>query len=75
MRAYGADLELVEGDISDARARADELSEADGVVQVRQFKNPANPESHYRTTGAEILEQVGDRTVDAVVAEIGRAHV
>jgi cysteine synthase A len=71
MRAYGADLELVEGDISDARARADELSEADGVVQVRQFENPANPESHYRTTGAEILEQVGDRTVDAVVAGIG----
>ena len=71
MRAYGADLELVEGDISDAKARADELSAADDVVQVRQFENPANPESHYRTTGAEILEQVGDRTVDAVVAGIG----
>ena len=70
MRAYGADLELVEGDITDARERADEL-EAEGMVQVRQFENPANPEAHYRTTGAEILEQVGGSTVDALVAGIG----
>ncbi|MFW5964091.1 MAG: PLP-dependent cysteine synthase family protein [Natronomonas sp.] len=70
MNAYGADLELVDGTISDAKDRADEL-EAEGMVQVRQFENPANPESHYRTTGAEIVEQVGDRTVDALVAGIG----
>ena len=70
MNAYGADLELVDGTISDAKDRADEL-EAEGMVQVRQFENPANPESHYRTTGAEIIEQVGDRTVDALVAGIG----
>ena len=70
MKAYGADLELVDGTISDAKDLADEL-EAEGMVQVRQFENPANPESHYRTTGAEIIEQVGDRTVDALVAGIG----
>jgi cysteine synthase A len=70
MNAYGADLELVDGTISDAKDLADEL-EAEGMVQVRQFENPANPEAHYRTTGAEILEQVGDRTVDALVAGIG----
>jgi cysteine synthase A len=70
MNAYGADLELVDGTISEAKDRADEL-EAEGMVQVRQFENPANPESHYRTTGAEIIEQVGDRTVDALVAGIG----
>ncbi len=71
MRAYGADLELVEGGISAARERADELAAADGAVQVGQFDNPANPEAHYRTTGPEILEQVGDRTVDALVAGSG----
>ncbi|WP_254841265.1 PLP-dependent cysteine synthase family protein [Natronomonas marina] len=71
MEAYGADLELVEGDISDAKERADELTDSEGAVQVRQFENPANPESHYRTTGSEILEAVGDRTVDALVAGIG----
>ena len=69
--AYGADLELVEGDISDARERADELATADGAVRVRQFENPANPEAHYRTTGAELVAQVGDRTVDALVAGVG----
>lgn len=71
MRAYGADLELVEGDISDARERADEIEADDGAVQLRQFENGANPESHYRTTGAEILEQVGDLSVDALVAGVG----
>jgi len=70
MRAYGTTVELVEGDISDAKDRADEL-EAEGYVQLRQFENPANPDAHYHTTGAEIVEQVGDRTVDALVAGVG----
>jgi cysteine synthase A len=70
MRAYGADIELVDGDIEDARERADEV-ERSGAVQLRQFENEANPRAHYRTTGEEILEQVGDRTVDALVAGVG----
>lgn len=71
MKAYGADLELVEGEISNAKAHADELEREEGYVQVRQFENPANPESHYRTTGVEILEQIDDRHVDALVAGVG----
>ena len=71
MRAYGAEIELVEGDISDAKERADELCERDDYVQLRQFDNPANPQAHYETTGAEIIEQVGGRTVDALVAGVG----
>jgi cysteine synthase A len=71
MQAYGADLELVDGDMTDARERADELEAEAGMVQLRQFENPANPEAHYRTTGPEIVEQVGDRTVDALVAGVG----
>ncbi|WP_255191155.1 PLP-dependent cysteine synthase family protein [Natronobeatus ordinarius] len=70
MAAYGADLELVDGDMTDARERADEL-EAEGAVQLGQFENPANPDAHYRTTGSEILEQVGDREVDVFVAGVG----
>ncbi|WIV67956.1 PLP-dependent cysteine synthase family protein [Natrialbaceae archaeon AArc-T1-2] len=70
MAAYGADLELVEGDMTDARERADEI-EAEGAVQLGQFDNPANPEAHYRTTGEEIVEQVGDREVDVFVAGVG----
>ena len=70
MAAYGADLELVDGEMEDARERADEL-EADGAIQLGQFENPANPEAHYRTTGEEIVEQVGEREVDALVAGVG----
>ncbi|WP_459194107.1 PLP-dependent cysteine synthase family protein [Halosimplex sp. J119] len=71
MRAYGADIELVDGTISDAKDRADELEREEGYVQLRQFENPANPEAHYRSTGPEILEEIGDREVDAFVAGVG----
>jgi len=71
MTAYGADIELVEGDISAAKNRADELTDSDGYVQLKQFENPANPQAHYETTGEEVIEQVGDRTVDALVAGVG----
>jgi len=70
MAAYGADLELVDGEMADARARADEL-EAAGAIQLGQFGNPANPDAHYKTTGEEIIEQVGDREIDAFVAGVG----
>ena len=71
MRAYGAELELIDGTISDCRERADELDARDDYVQMRQFENRANPDAHYETTGPEIIEQVGDRTVDALVAGVG----
>jgi cysteine synthase A len=71
MKAYGAEIDLVDGDISDARERADELEATGEFVQLRQFENPANPQAHYETTGVEILDQVGDRTVDALVAGVG----
>jgi cysteine synthase A len=70
MKAYGAEVELVDGEMTAARERADEL-EAQGMVQMYQFENPANPRSHYETTGPEIVEQVGDRTVDALVCGVG----
>ncbi|MFW5956214.1 MAG: PLP-dependent cysteine synthase family protein [Halorhabdus sp.] len=71
MAAYGADLELIDGDMTDAREVADRLEREAGMVQLRQFENLANPQSHYETTGVEILEQIGDRTIDAFVAGVG----
>jgi cysteine synthase A len=71
MRGYGAEIDLVEGDISAARERADELTERADYVEMGQFDNPANPRAHYETTAPEIVDQVGDRTVDALVAGIG----
>ncbi|MFC6785898.1 PLP-dependent cysteine synthase family protein [Halobaculum halobium] len=70
MVAYGADLELVDGGIDAAKERADEL-EAEGMVQLRQFENGANPGAHYETTAPEILDQLGGRTPDALVAGVG----
>jgi cysteine synthase A len=69
MKAYGAEVELVDGEMTEARERADEL-EAEGMVQMYQFENPANPQAHYETTGPEILEQT-DRRIDALVCGVG----
>jgi cysteine synthase A len=71
MRAYGADVELVSGTISEAKDRADEIEREGVAVQLRQFENEANPQAHYHTTGREILEQVGDRAIDALVCGVG----
>jgi len=71
LKAYGADLELVDGDMETARQRADRIAEEEGAVQMGQFENPANAEAHYRTTAEEILEQVEGREIDAFVAGVG----
>lgn len=72
MQAYGATIELTPGsDISTAKDRADELEETEGMVQLRQFENPANPESHIKTTAPEILDAIGSRQIDAFVAGVG----
>ncbi|MFC7046315.1 PLP-dependent cysteine synthase family protein [Halobacteriaceae archaeon GCM10025711] len=71
LRAYGADIELVEGGMTTARDRADEIQAETGAVQLGQFVNDANPQAHYETTAEEILDQVEGRTVDAFVATVG----
>ncbi|MFB6072416.1 MAG: PLP-dependent cysteine synthase family protein [Halobacterium sp.] len=71
LRAYGADLELVDGDMEAANERADRLADEDGGFRVSQFENPANPRAHYRTTAEEIIDQVDGREVDAFVAGVG----
>jgi cysteine synthase len=52
-----------------AIGRARELAAEEGSVLLHQYENPANPEVHYRTTGREIVEQLG--RVDALVAGLG----
>jgi cysteine synthase A len=71
LRAYGADLELVAGEMTSARDRADEIAAETGAIRLRQFENEANPEAHYRTTAEEILRQVDGREIDAFVAGVG----
>ncbi|MFB6270289.1 MAG: PLP-dependent cysteine synthase family protein [Halobacterium sp.] len=71
LRAYGADLELVDGGMETANERADRIAADDGGFRVSQFENPANPRAHYRTTAEEILDQVDGREIDAFVAGVG----
>ncbi|GGL53761.1 PLP-dependent cysteine synthase family protein [Halocalculus aciditolerans] len=71
LRAYGADLELVEGEMQTANARADQIAAEADAFLIGQFKNPANPRSHYETTAEEILDQVDGREIDAFVAGVG----
>lgn len=73
LKAYGAEIVLTDGSkgMSGAIAKADELkNEIDGAVILGQFVNPANPETHFKTTGPEIWEDT-DGKVDIFVAGVG----
>ena len=72
IKAYGAQLILTpkETGMKGALERANEILEKyPNAFTLGQFVNPANPDMHYRTTGAEIIEQVPN--VDVFVAGIG----
>ncbi|MBI2945744.1 MAG: cysteine synthase family protein [Candidatus Wallbacteria bacterium] len=48
--------------------KAEELAQSiEGAVILQQFKNPANPDIHFRTTGPEIWEQTGGNLAAVVV--------
>jgi cysteine synthase A len=71
LRAFGAELILTEGekDMLGAVEKSQELAEKKGYFQPQQFRNPANPETHKKTTAREILSQAG--YLDAFVAGVG----
>lgn len=70
--AYGAEVVLSEGakGMKGAIAKADEIAAERGGVVLGQFVNPANPETHYKTTGPEIYADT-DGKVDYFVAGVG----
>ena len=74
LRAYGAELVLTPGPdgMNGAIRKAEEIAATDlqKYFIPQQFKNPANPEVHRRTTAEEIWRDT-DGKVDYLVAGVG----
>jgi cysteine synthase A len=74
LRAYGAELILTPGSdgMSGAIRKAEEIAASDTkkYYMPQQFKNPANPEIHRKTTAEEIWQDT-DGKVDFLVAGVG----
>jgi cysteine synthase A len=73
LRAYGAELILTPGSegMGGAIRKAEELTASDPrYFMPQQFRNPANPEIHRRTTAEEIWRDT-DGKADILVAGVG----
>ncbi len=73
LKSYGAELVLTDGSLGMAGAidKAEELAEEiDSAVILGQFDNPANPATHFNTTGPEIWEDT-EGQIDIFVAGAG----
>jgi cystathionine beta-synthase len=73
LRAYGADVVVAPTDVPPESPQsyyrvADRLTEEiPGAFQPNQYVNPANPQTHYESTGPELWEQLGDSITHLVV--------
>ncbi len=74
LKVYGANLVLTEGPkgMKGAIGKAEEIAatDPDKYVLLQQFKNPANPDIHFKTTGPEIWDDT-DGKVDVFVGGVG----
>jgi cysteine synthase A len=73
LRRFGAELVLTPGNegMTGAVKKAEEMAAKDPRYFIpQQFKNPANPEIHRKTTGLEIWEDTEGK-VDVVIAGVG----
>lgn len=74
LAAFGAEIVLTEGPkgMSGAIAKAQSIVDSDPAryFMPQQFKNPANPAIHEKTTGPEVWEQT-DGAIDVFVSGVG----
>ncbi len=77
LRAFGANLVELSDELcpmpgapEGAMARATQMGSQSGWHQLNQYKNPANPDAHFRTTGPEIWKQT-QGTITHFVAGLG----
>lgn len=73
LRAYGAELELTPGSegMSGCIQRAQRIVDTTpGAYMLQQFRNPANPDVHRRTTAEEIWNDT-DGQVDFLISGVG----
>jgi cysteine synthase len=74
LKAYGAELHLTPAAqvMRGAVEKAVEIARGNPLAYMpQQFQNPANVDAHRRTTGPEILAQLGNRAPDAFVHGVG----
>lgn len=72
LKAYGAEIAFVDHErgINGLFEVAESYDQKEGFTFMRQFSNPANPETHIKSTGPEIVDALG-KSPDGFVAGVG----